>query len=59
MKVLLIDADQTNFPNLALMKISAYHKGKGDNVKLLGKGKSFQNPDKVYSARARLLPRLV
>jgi len=53
MKVLLIDADQTNFPNLALMKISAYHKGKGDNVKLLGKGKSFQNPDKVYSARAR------
>jgi len=48
MKVLLIDADQTDFPNLALMKISAYHKRKGDNVKLLGKGKPFQNPDKVY-----------
>ena len=28
----LIDVDGHNFPNLALMKISAYHKAKGDNV---------------------------
>ena len=28
----LIDVDSHNFPNLALMKISAYHKAKGDNV---------------------------
>lgn len=28
----LIDVDSHNFPNLALMKISAYHKVKGDNV---------------------------
>lgn len=28
----LIDVDSHNFPNLALMKISAYHKQKGDNV---------------------------
>lgn len=32
MKVGLIDADGHNFPNLALMKISAYHKAKGDSV---------------------------
>lgn len=28
----LIDVDGHNFPNLALMKISAWHKAKGDNV---------------------------
>jgi len=32
--ILLIDADST-IPNLALMKISAYHKAKGDIVKLI------------------------
>ena len=32
MKVGLIDVDGHNFPNLALMKISAYHKSKGDSV---------------------------
>lgn len=32
MKVGLIDVDGHNFPNLALMKISAYHKNKGDEV---------------------------
>lgn len=32
MKVGMIDVDGHNFPNLALMKISAYHKSKGDNV---------------------------
>ena len=32
MKVGLIDVDGHNFPNLALMKISAYHKAKGDSV---------------------------
>lgn len=28
----LVDVDSHNFPNLPLMKISAYHKAKGDNV---------------------------
>ena len=28
----LIDVDRTKFPNLALMKISAYHKARGDEV---------------------------
>lgn len=32
MKIGLIDIDGHNFPNLALMKISAYHKSVGDNV---------------------------
>ncbi len=34
MRVLLIDADST-IPNLALMKLSAYHKEKGDAVELV------------------------
>lgn len=32
MRIGLIDVDSHNFPNLALMKISAYHKAKGDSV---------------------------
>lgn len=32
MKIGLIDVDGHNFPNLPLMKISAYHKSKGDSV---------------------------
>jgi hypothetical protein len=32
MRIGLIDVDSHNFPNLALMKISAYHKSKGDTV---------------------------
>ncbi len=32
MKIGLIDVDGHNFPNLALMKISAWHKERGDNV---------------------------
>lgn len=32
MKIGLIDVDGHNFPNLALMRISAYHKSIGDTV---------------------------
>ncbi len=32
MKIGLIDVDGHHFPNLALMRISAYHKAKGDDV---------------------------
>lgn len=35
MDIGLFDVDSHNFPNLALMKISAYHKAKGDNVEWL------------------------
>ena len=41
-------AVDSNFPNLALMKISAYHKARGDQVE-------WYNPlceyDKVYAAK--------
>lgn len=32
MRIGLIDCDKTSFPNLALMKLSAYHKERGDEV---------------------------
>lgn len=44
MKVLLIDVDST-IPNLALMKISAYHKAHGDEV-----GFNISDPDKIYAS---------
>ena len=34
MRVGLIDVDGHNYPNLALMKLSAYHKSKGDTVEM-------------------------
>ncbi len=44
----LHDGDATNFPNYALMKISAYHKAQGDSVE-------WWNPlfpyDRVYSSK--------
>lgn len=43
-RVLLIDVD-SRIPNLALMKISAYHKALGDEV-----GFSVRDPDKVYAS---------
>lgn len=42
MKVLLVDID-SKIPNLALMKISAWHKVQGDDV-----GFNTENPNKVY-----------
>lgn len=41
-RVLLVDVDST-IPNLALMKLSAYHKQLGDEV-----GFNVMNPEKVY-----------
>lgn len=41
-KILLIDVD-SKIPNLALMKISAYHKSIGDTV-----GFNVEDPDKIY-----------
>lgn len=49
MNIGLIDVDGHNFPNLALMKISAYHKSKGDNVEWANP--LFGNYDKVYKAK--------
>jgi len=48
MKICLIDADST-IPNLALMKLSTYHKNKGDEVTLLkAKLPYYPNRKKKY-----------
>lgn len=44
----LHDADNTGFPNLALMKLSAYHKAVGDMVRWWTPMEHF---DKVYSSK--------
>lgn len=44
----LHDSDKTNFPNLALMKISAWHKAKGDRVEWWTPLEQF---DRVYSSK--------
>lgn len=49
MNIGLIDVDGHNFPNLALMKISAYHKAIGDNVEWANP--LFGDYDKVYKAK--------
>lgn len=48
MQIGLIDVDSHNSPNLALMKISAYHKLKGDNVEMCFGLKKY---DKVYMSK--------
>lgn len=48
MKIGLIDVDGHNFPNLPLMKISAYHKSLGDSVEWVN---LFEHYDKVYQSK--------
>ena len=48
MNIGLIDVDSHNFPNLALMKLSAYHKAKGDNVEWWNGLKHY---DRVYQSK--------
>lgn len=48
MKIGLIDADGGGFPNLALMKISAYHKVRGDRVEWWN---GLLRYDRVYVAK--------
>lgn len=48
MRVALHDSDHTGFPNLALMKISAYHKNNGDIVEWWNPMLTF---DRVYSSK--------
>lgn len=50
MKIGLIDVDGHNFPNLPLMKISAWHKQKGDSVEWYSPLFS-QELDKVYMSK--------
>ena len=48
MRIGLIDQDNTRFPNLALMKISSYHKQIGDCVEWY---LPFEHYDKVYISK--------
>lgn len=48
MKIGLIDRDNTRFPNLALMKISAWHKAQGDEVEWCF---PLDHYDKVYVSK--------
>ena len=49
MKIGLMDIDGHNYPNLALMKISAYHKALGDDVEWADA--LFGEYDKVYKSK--------
>lgn len=48
MNIGLCDVDSHNFPNLPLMKISAWHKSKGDDVEFALAGKEY---DIVYMSK--------
>ena len=48
MKIGFVDIDSHHFPNLALMKLSAYHKQRGDEVEW---AQSLLYYDKVYMAK--------
>lgn len=49
MRVALVDVDGHNFPNLALMKLSAWHKKQGDTVEWYQP--LFSRPDKIYASK--------
>ena len=53
MKIGLIDVDGHNFPNLALMKLSAYHKSLGDQVEMIDTPMEaiINKYDKVYKSK--------
>lgn len=48
MKIGLIDVDSRNYPNLALMKIAAWHKAQGDEVEWWW---AFSQYDRIYMAK--------
>ncbi len=48
MKIGLHDSDKTKFPNLALMKLSAWHKAQGDTVEWFDPSREYNT---VYSSK--------
>lgn len=48
MKIGLIDVDGHNFPNLALMKLSAWHKAQGDEIEMVF---PLARYDRVYASK--------
>ena len=55
LKIGLIDVDGHNFPNLALMRISSYHKAKGDDVILVDTAGRLHNKDNLMEELKKLL----
>lgn len=52
MRVGLIDVDGHNFPNIPLMKLSAFHKSLGDNVSWYEPFSGYVSPyDIVYKSK--------
>lgn len=49
MRIGLVDIDGHNFPNLALMKLSAWHKSQGDSVEFADP--MFGRYDRVYMSK--------
>lgn len=49
MKISLVDVDGHNFPNLALMKLAAWHKAQGDSV--VWYDPLFSRPDRIYASK--------
>lgn len=49
MKISLVDVDSHYFPNLALMKISSWHKAQGDSVEWYDP--LFSRPDRIYTSK--------
>ena len=49
MNISLVDVDGHNFPNLALMKLSIWHKAQGDSVEWYDP--LFSRPDKIYASK--------
>lgn len=50
MKIALHSSDKTRFPNLALMKLSAWHKNRGDSVEWYGDLWAMKY-DQIYSSK--------
>lgn len=48
MKIGLLDVDSRNYPNLALMKIAAWHKAQGDDVEWWW---AFSQYDRIYMSK--------
>ena len=49
MNIALLDLENNNYPNLALTKLSAWHKSMGDNVEWYDP--LFSRPDKLYVSK--------
>lgn len=49
MNIALIDVDGHHYPNLALMRLSAWHKTQGDHVEWYSP--LFSNPERIYASK--------